>query len=79
MALKRLYEFENVLNFFYFINFPELCLWNSKFKKDQSIDAATRQELKTLNDKLFEEVTKDSLAIVQSLMSPAYWKNLGTI
>ncbi|HUZ61299.1 MAG TPA: hypothetical protein VMU83_21170 [Hanamia sp.] len=41
-----------------------------KFEKNQSIDAATRHEIRILNDKLFVGFTKDSLAIIQSLMSP---------
>ena len=49
----------------------------SNFKKDQSIDAATRQEIKTLNDQLFEGVTKDSLAMLQSLMSPGLLEKFG--
>lgn len=42
----------------------------SKFEKDQSIDAAIRQEIRPLNDKLFNSITNNDFVIVQSLMSP---------
>jgi len=42
----------------------------AKFKKDQSIDAATRKEIKTLNDKLLGSITNNDSALLQSLMSP---------
>jgi len=42
----------------------------SNFKKDQSIDAATRQEIKVLNDKLFKAITTNDLTALQSLMAP---------
>lgn len=66
------------LTFFTLLIFQSCNFSNSKFKKDQSINAATRQEIKTLNDKLFEGVTKDSLAIVQSLMSPGLLEKFGS-
>ena len=43
----------------------------SKFRKDQSIDASTREKIKTLNDKLFNGVTTNNLTEVKSLMLPA--------
>ena len=52
-------------------------LSTSKFEKDQSINAATRQQIKALNDKLFEGITKNNLATVQSLMSPGLLKKFG--
>lgn len=65
------------LTFFTLLIFQSCNLSNSKFQKNQSIDAATRQEIKTLNDKLFEGITKDSSAIVQSLMSPDLLEKFG--
>lgn len=57
--------------------FQSCNLSTSKFEKDQSIDAATRQEIKALNDKLFEGITKNNLVTVQSLMSPGLLKKFG--
>ena len=57
--------------------FQSCNLSTSKFEKDQSINAATRQEIKALNDKLFEAITKNNLATVQSLMSPGLLKKFG--
>ncbi len=42
-----------------------------KFRQDQSIDPATREKIKTLNDKLFNGVTTNNLTEVKSLMLPA--------
>lgn len=49
----------------------------SKFEKDQSIDAAIRQEIKTLNDRLFQGITKNDLKTVQSLLSPGLLEKFG--
>src|SRR6185312_4558474 len=49
----------------------------SKFEKDQAIDGATRQEIKTLNDKLFQGITKNDLTTLQSLLSPALLEKFG--
>ena len=43
---------------------------SSKFSIDQSIDTATRQQIKTLNDKLFKDITNKDFAGLRSLMSP---------
>jgi len=75
--LKDFMNTKTFLTFFSLLIFQSCNFSNSKFKKDQSIDAATRQEIKTLNDKLFEGVTKDSLAIVQALMSPGLLEKFG--
>jgi hypothetical protein len=50
----------------------------SKFRKDQSIDAATREKIKTLNDKLFNGVTTNNLTEVKSLMLPALVNKFGS-
>lgn len=57
--------------------FQNCNLSTSKFEKDQSIDAATRQEIKTLNDKLFQGITKNDLTTVQSLLSPGLLEKFG--
>ncbi len=57
--------------------FQSCNLSTSKFEKDQSIDAATRQEIKTLNDRLFQGITKNDLTKVQSLMSPGLLEKFG--
>jgi hypothetical protein len=57
--------------------FQSCHLSTSKFEKDQSIDAATRQEIKNLNDKLFEGITKNDLTTVQSLLSPGLLEKFG--
>lgn len=75
--LKDFMNTKTFLTFFTLLIFQSCNFSNFKFKKDQSIDAATRQEIKTLNDKLFEGVTKDSLAIVQALMSPGLLEKFG--
>ena len=42
----------------------------STFEKDQSIDAAIKQEIKPLNYKLFSGIRNNDFTIIQSLMSP---------
>lgn len=42
----------------------------STFKKDQSINASTRQEIKSLNDKLFNAISSNNFKIIQPIMSP---------
>lgn len=59
------------------ILFQSCNLSTSKFQKDQSIDTKTRQEIKTLNDKLFQAITKNDLPKVQSLMSPGLLEKFG--
>jgi hypothetical protein len=50
----------------------------SKFRKDQSIDAATRGEIKKLNDKLFNGITTNNLTELKSLMLPALADKFGS-
>ncbi len=57
--------------------FQSCNLSTSKFEKDQSIDAATRQEIKALNDKLFNGLTNNNLVTVQSLMSSGLLNKFG--
>jgi len=42
----------------------------SNFEKDQSIDTSLRQEIKTLNNKLFSGITSNNFGTIQPIMSP---------
>ncbi|MGN6163970.1 MAG: hypothetical protein ACTHOF_05445 [Flavisolibacter sp.] len=57
--------------------FQSCNLSTSNFEKDQSIDAATRVEIKRLNDKLFNGITTNNLTEVKSLMLPALVDKFG--